>query len=146
MATQIEDIYSRFSTKYLDYNLLKYTDEEIERDYDRLLNSAISRFYTCEKLSTLNMLTRQFEETLSFQEIEILSEFMVLGWIERQVQDITKFKDRLASKDYQTFSRANMLSTLLKVKEDKQSEIDNLLSEYGTQISFLRMKKILNKT
>ena len=58
---------------------------------------------------------------------------MVLFWMAREVSNIERFKDRLASKDYQTHSRANLLDKILNTKKDKSNEIDKIMAEYGNR-------------
>lgn len=138
MATSKEYIYDVFSNKITDYTYLSYTDEEMIREFDRFLESAKGRFYSCDKLNLYNEMMEEFTESFDYDEIEILTEIMVLLWIERQIQDVSKFKDRLASKDYQVFSKANMLDKITASKKDKSMYVDKLMGVYGN-------KKIINK-
>lgn len=139
--TSKEDIFELFSNKINDVTYLSYSDEEIEREFNRFLTSAKARFYSCDKLAHYDEFMEEFKETLEGEEIEILTEFMVLMWIERQVQDITRFKDRLSSKDYSGFSKANLLDKIEATRIGKSSHVDKLMSIYGNKIAIARLKR-----
>lgn len=133
MSTTSDEIFEVFTSKLSDYRYLEYTDDELKGEFGRLLRNAMSRFYTCDKLTSYNKDLKEFSEELSYDEIDILSELMVLFWMAREVNNIERFKDRLSSKDFQNHSKANLLDKVLNSKKDKSNEVDKIMAEYGNR-------------
>lgn len=133
MSTTSDEIFEVFTSKLSDYRYLEYTDDELKGEFGRLLRNAMSRFYTCDKLTSYNKDLKEFGEELSYDEIDILSELMVLFWMAREVSNIERFKDRLSSKDFQNHSKANLLDKVLNSKKDKSNEVDKIMAEYGNR-------------
>jgi|GEM_PF-4361158 len=141
MSTAFDDIFETFSSKLSDYRYLECTNEELKNEFGRLLKNAMSRFYACDKLASYNKGLQEFTEDLSYDEIDILSELMVLFWMAREVNNIERFQDRLSSKDFQNHSKANLLDKILNTKKDKSNEVDKIMAEYGNRKLMQSMNK-----
>lgn len=133
MGTTSDEIFDVFTSKLSDYRYLEYTDDELKNEFDRLLRNAMSRFYACDKLTSYNKDLKEFSEKLLYDEVDILSELMVLFWMAREVSNIERFNDRLSSKDFQNHSKANLLDKILNSKKDKSNEVDKIMAEYGNR-------------
>lgn len=140
-VTTFDEVYDQFFEKINDYTWLEYTEEEIRDYFFKTLKMAMGRFSTCDKLKMIDYDMEEISVQLTLQELEIIVELMVLMWIEKQVNDVTRFKDRLASKDYSQYSKANLLDKILATKKDKLSETDKLKGEYGSSLCVEFMKK-----
>lgn len=73
----------------------------------------------------------EFTNNLTQLEIEILSNMMVLEWVKPYVLNSDYLEEKMASKDFQQFSKANMLGELRRLKKDIELDIDSLVIKYG---------------
>ena len=97
------------------------------------LISAVARFHVCRKdLSDRDDLLQRFNIELSDIEIDIISNYMVLDYVDSTyVRTPTLLKVSLSSSDFNAFSPANMLSKLTEMQKRYLSENETLLSRYA---------------
>lgn len=129
MGTPFTDIYGSFVQKISDYSFVNLTDEEMDEYLNDLLKAAIPRFKKCVKnLNDNNDI--QFNETLTREEIEIVSLLMVIEWLRPRINNIELLKQSFNTKDWNTYSQANHLKELSTLKDETQLEVDNLIISY----------------
>jgi len=134
MPTPYSKLYANLLPKFKSYEIPLMTIEEVEAELHDYLAPAISRFHVCRT----NLTDRddeeefQFNSDLSDMEVEILSNYMLLEYIDANyVRTPTLLKVNLGSSDFNTFSPANMLDKLLDMKRTYLSENETLLSRYA---------------
>lgn len=93
------------------------TDVEIQDIIDAYRFSAGTKFKQCNKISYRDDNLRQYNQTLTDEEVEILANLMVLEWLKPRINSIELLKQTMSSKDYSMFSQANHLDTLIKLKK-----------------------------
>lgn len=133
MATSYEKIYANLLPKFRSYDIPIMTLEEVEDFlYDYFIPS-ISRFHICRKdLTDRNDDLAQFNVDLSDMEIEILSNFALIEYIDSTyIRTPTLLKVNLSSSDFNAFSPANMLDKLMNMRETYRKENEALLSRYA---------------
>ncbi|HSH35656.1 hypothetical protein [Schnuerera sp.] len=130
MATPYSVIDNSFLNKITDDLILTMTDEEIQDMIDSYRTSAGAKFKQCNKLSDRDDDLRQYNQTLTDEEIEILANLMVLEWLKPRINSIEVLKPSMSTKDYRTFSNAKHLDSLLKLKKETLAEIDSLIVSY----------------
>lgn len=143
LATPYEKIYERFLPKLQDFDIptLKLNvAENIMFDY---LNIAISRFGLCRQdLSDRNDDFQQFNIDLTDKEIDILSNYMVIEYIDANyIRTPTLLKVSLSSSDFHAFSNANHLDKLTNMHQLFVKDNDKLLMEYSWYVE-CRNRKI----
>lgn len=133
--TPYSNVYKRFLRKITDYGLAELSNEDMEDIMNGYLDSAISLFTKCEKdLSDRDDEKQCFNDNLTDIEQEILSRLLVIEWIEPQINSIMNLQPILNDHDFETYSQANFLKVKIELKNDLQSEIDNLMVNYTYDI------------
>lgn len=109
------------------------TEEEVKEQLHDYLIPAIARFHVCKKnLQDRDDYLEQFNVELSEMEIEILSNYVLLEYLDSTyIRTPTLLKVNLSSSDFNSYSPANMLSKLLDMHKTYLSENETLLSRYA---------------
>lgn len=133
MSTPYEKIYENLLPKFRDYDIPMMTIDEVKDYLHDFLVPAISRFHVCRKeLNNRDDLLERFNVELSDVEIEILSNFALIEYIDsKYVRTPTLLKASLSSSDFNSYSPANMLDKLMSMRNRYVSENETLLSRYA---------------
>lgn len=140
MATRYMDIYDCFLGKISDYDFIhlnEFTQCSLLYGY---LKSAIADFEDiCKKdLSDRDDDFGQFNVDLSAKEIEILATGMVVHWLEPRVLNTENLRNVLNTKDYSTFSPANLLEQMQAVLASMKKHFRYMLVRYSYLKSDIR--------
>lgn len=131
MSTAYSSIYDRFLSKIHDYELAELSDSILENELLKFLKSSISEFKYCTKdLSDRDDIVGKFNIVLTELEQEVLAKQMVIQWINPKLYREENISNILSPKDYQSFSPANLLDKLTKLKNDMKSEVNTDLVYY----------------
>ena len=132
MATPYSKIYERVLSKFEDYELPLMEQSEVEEYLHTLLLSAIVDFSSCYKdLSKRNDELQEFEDDLDNNEVEILSNYIVLHFENaKYIRVPLLLKSTVGTKDFHQFSDANKLDKLLAMHDTFRNENETLLSRY----------------
>lgn len=111
MATRYKDIYDCFLGKISDYDFIQFDEFTQFSLLYGYLKSAIADFEdVCKKdLEDRDDEMGQFNVNLNAKEIEILATGMVVHWLEPRVLNTDNLRNVLNTKDYSSFSPANLL-------------------------------------
>lgn len=133
MPTPYERLYENLLPKFRDYDIPDMTDDEVRDFLHDYLDPAISEFHVCRKdLNDRDDLLQRFNCDLSVEEIEILSNYMLIEYLDSTyIRTPTLLKSSLSSSDFNAFSSANMLSKLNEMQKRYLSENETLLSRYA---------------
>lgn len=133
MSTLYEKVYDAFLSKLHSYDIAEMDDEDAEAYMHDFLISAINNFHVCRKdLSDRNDEEALFNIDLSSLEIEILSNYMVIAYIDsKYVRTPTLLKVSLSSSDFNAFSNANHLSKLTDMQHRFLGENEALVTRYA---------------
>lgn len=133
MPTSYEKIYENVLPKFKSYDILEMTEEEAKEYLHDYIISAVSRFHVCKKnLSDRDDNLEQFNCELSDIEIEILSNYIVLEYLDSNYIKVPSLlKVALPSKDFIAYSPANMLNKLSEMHDMYRRENEGLLSRYA---------------
>ncbi len=142
--TYFETIYSVFLTKVTDEMYAEtWTENDLIRDLENLLIAAIPRFRFPKfkifdfKKSVVNEegeIVEQgyFNAVLTYEEISILSNLMVVEWLTRQIMTTENTRQKVySSSDFKVSSQANHLDKLRKLKESYIAECKTEQFMYG---------------
>lgn len=132
-TTSYEKLYENILPKLRSYDIPIMTEEEVKATFHDFLIPAITRFHICRKdLSDRNDEQEEFNIELRSDEIEILSNFMLLEYLDSNtIRTDLLLKVNLGSKDFNTYSPANMLDKLLAMHRQFFTENEGLLSRYS---------------
>lgn len=133
MPTLYEELYENLLPKFRSYEIPLMTTEEVKDYLHDFLIPAITRFHVCRKdLSDRDDILQRFNTELSDTEIEILSNYLLLEYIDSTyVRTQTLLKVNLSSTDFNAFSPANFLDKLMAMHKTYLSENETLLSRYA---------------
>lgn len=133
MHTPYEKIYENLLPKFQSYEIPLMSVDEVKDYLHDYLVPAIARFHVCRKdLNDRNDILERFNVELSDVEIEILSNFALLEYIDSTyVRVPILLKTSLASTDFHAFSSANMLDKLMAMHKTYLTENETLLSRYA---------------
>lgn len=131
MATLYSSIYDVALSKITDYTFLNLTQVEIEDILEKYLKSAIVKFKFCKKdLTNRDEINKQFNETLTDEEIEILATLLTIEWLNPQILSLEKLKQNFSSREFSLFSSANTLRELLNLRNELKKEANDLIAFY----------------
>ena len=130
MSTPYAVVDNSFLNKITDDLLLTMPDEYLEKTIDSFRVSASIKFKQCKKLHNRDDELKQFNQTLTDEEVEILANLMVLEWLKPQINSIEVLKQTMSLKDYKMYSQANHLDSLIALKKSTSIEIDSLIVSY----------------
>ena len=144
MATPYSAIYERAIYKFADTSLLKLTDEEKESILEQYLISAVVRFQNACRvdLTNRNDDIKAFNETLDDECIEILALGVAFYWLSSKVMRIELLRNTMSTKDFTTFSNANLLKEAAVLRDTVKKEFIaaiNTYTYYGGVISSLKL-------
>lgn len=133
MYTSYEKLYDNLLPKFRSYEIPLMTTEEVKDYLHDYLTPAISRFHVCHKnLNDRDDILQRFNIELSDIEIEILSNYMLIEYIDSEyVRTPAILKVHLPSNDFRAFSPGNHLDKLLAMHDTYKKENETLLSRYA---------------
>jgi hypothetical protein len=129
--TTYDEVRDFFLNKITSFELGKLFEDEANEVIDKYLKIAISRFYNCTKdLNNRDDVIRTFNITLSLQEQNILASLMGLEWLSPKVMSEEVLRNHLGSRDYTTYSPANLLKEMTNLKREVESDVNDLMTLY----------------
>ena len=130
MGTPFTELYESVLSKIRDYDFLNLEENEIYEVLSDYLRPAIAAFRGCRQdLSQRN--EDRFECTLTDTEIEILSNYMTIFYLDSNyIRVPLALKQTLSSKDFNAFSPANHLDKMVAMREKYRKDNETLLSRY----------------
>ena len=133
MPTPYEKLYENLLPKFRSYDIPLMTTDEVKDYLHDYFIPAISRFHVCRKdLNDRDDIIEEFNADLSDVEIEILSNYMLLEYLDSTyIRTPTLLKVNLSSADFNSYSPANMLDKLMAMHKTYLSENEGLLSRYA---------------
>lgn len=136
-STPYEKIYASFLSKLRSYDFLGMDEEELRLYLQDYLSIAIPNFHVCRQdLSDRDDKAEQFNIELTPMEIEILSNYMLLAYIDSTyIRTPALLKATLNSTDFNAFSPANQLSRMTEMQERFRGENEALVSRYAWIVS-----------
>ena len=133
MATPYEKLYENLLPKFRSYEIPLMSTEEVKDYLHDFLIPAVSRFHVCRKnLKDRNDILQRFNADLSDTEIEILSNYLLIEYIDSEyIRTPSLLKVQLPSSDFKAFSPANFLEKLMAMRKAYATENETLLSRYA---------------
>lgn len=132
MATSFEEIYKKFLFKVKAYELQMLLPEQKKEILQIYLEGAITLFYRkCKvNLQDIDYDLLQFNETISLEEKNILSEYMVVEWLRPQLLSDELLESRLNTKDFTEYSTSKLIEQIRAVYNIAQKKSRQLVIDY----------------
>lgn len=131
--TLFSTIYANVLPKFKSYEIPQMEVDEIEEHLHDYLSPAASRFHVCrQNLTDVDEENKCFNADLTNIEIEILSNFLVIEYIDSNYIRVPSIlKSTLSSTDFHSYSNANLLEKLMAMHDTFLNENEGLLSKYS---------------
>lgn len=128
-TTPFRVVYDRFLSKITDDLYLELTEEDTYADLQTIIINAIPGFefprfpifnYQLVEYLSADGVTGMgyFESLLSSEEIDIISDLMMIEWLRRQIASVENTRMKYSGSDFKFTSQANHLDKLLKTKQN----------------------------
>lgn len=133
--TKFEEIYSLFLSSIQDYsirNLFIYDIDVAQEMVEYFLLKAIPKFRNCQKnLQDINTECKNFNCKLDLEEKVILSDLMILSWMDRVVNDITQMNLSLDDNDFKHYSEERNLREKSMYADRIREKVSQEMVNYG---------------
>ena len=133
-----ENVLSMFLRIITEYDYLDYTQEELVEDFNEILQMAIAEVQMQGVLesNSFDPEIGGFMDELTVKEAYILAYASVLIWLTPKVNSAEMLAAQLTSTDFTQFSNANRLQACMKLYNQCEAKLNNLILDYD------RMQKI----
>ena len=138
--TSYETIYEAMLPKFKNFDIPLMDEEAVKDMLHDLLAPAIAKFHVCRTdLADRDDEHECFNQDLSDTEIEILSNYMVIGYTDAEyIQTPTLLKLHLTSTDFHALKAEVMLNRLMEMHDYYIKENDTWLSRYAWKGAYER--------
>lgn len=137
MNTSFDEIYSLSMVTIRDYQIDKIFNPNDLTDFQNLmkgfLQKAIPKFTNCNKNleSIVNFDADEFTEELTLTEKVILSDLLIIEWLNSKILDVRQFQNILNDTDFKLFSQAQNLDSKMKAREVLREIVNQDMNNYG---------------
>ena len=132
--TYFEDVYEFFLSKIKSYDLAELTEDEIKEELNTLIKLALPKCTVFKGKVKIDLDNESFvvkgKDSLSLEEMEILSLAMLLQYISPLIARDENLKQTLSSKDFSSTSQANHLEKLLILKKSIDADLNYAMNSY----------------
>lgn len=132
--TYFEDVYEFFLSKIKSYDLAELTEDEIKEELNSLIKLAFPKCTVFKGKIKIDLDNESFvvkgKDSLSLEEMEILSLAMLLQYISPLIARDENLKQTLSSKDFSSTSQANHLEKLLILKKSIDADLNYAMNSY----------------
>lgn len=134
MATPFSEVYDPFLGQITDYDLLELEDNSRDLYLHGLMVSACNKF---QEFCLIDLTDRddttldQFNQTLTDEIIDIIVLGMVVEWIKPRYFFQDNLRNSMNTKDYTTFSPANLLKEIRETYLASKKEFENKMYRYS---------------
>lgn len=131
MGTPFTVLYDSVLSKIKDYDFFNMEQEQVYEVLSDYIRPAVAAFRNCKQDISQRTET-EFECTLTDTEIEILSNYMTITYLDSNyIRVPLALKQTLSSKDFNAFSPANHLEKMIEMRERYRKDNETLLVRYS---------------
>ena len=130
MSTSYGLIFPKFMHEINDFDLTSLTEVQMKVENKLTLSKAVTLFKKCKQVLTRDDTTETFTNTLTEEEMWILADYMRKVWLDEKINNGELLKLRLTDKDFKTFSPADQLGTMNKIKTVYDKELKIKVNDY----------------
>ena len=135
-----ENVLSMFLRIVTEYDYLDFTEEELVTDFEEIMSMAIVELQMQGLLLDIDS-----EEFVSNRSIEyIVAHASVLIWLEPKVNSAEMLAAQLTSTDFTQFSNANRLQACIKLYNQCESRLNNLILDYDRTQNIIELREELD--
>ena len=130
MSTSYDLIFPKFMHEINDFDLTSLTEEQMLIENKLTLSKAVSLFKKCKQSLIRDDEDEEFTNDLTEEEQWILADYMRKVWLDEKINNGELLKLRLTDKDFKTFSPADLLGTMSKLKSIYDKELKLKVNDY----------------
>ena len=131
MATEFDAVYGAFLSKVSDYDLADMVETDAKAIMSDYMKQAIGKFSESCKKDLMAVTGNSFDADLTYFELDIISELMVEVWCKPRLYNLDLLRNKLSTKDFTTFSPANLLDKIREVYEQAHKRARSMINEYS---------------
>ena len=142
LSIEYEAIQSAFLAKITDYQILEFSDEEIQELMGDWLSAACSRPYIRRLFTSFTNspddgtivfeLRNPDDDNADIDYIkEVLAKAMTIEWLEPKVKSLINISQMFGGKEQKFFAQSNHLSTLENLLNETKTETRKLIRDRG---------------
>ena len=134
-----ENVLSMFLRIVTEYDYLDFTEEELTADFEEIMSMAIVELQMQGLLLDIDS-----EEFVSNRSIEyIVAHASVLIWLEPKVNSAEMLAAQLTSTDFTQFSNANRLQACIRLYNQCEAKLNNLILDYDRTANITEIREEL---
>lgn len=134
-----ENVLSMFLRIVTEYDYLDFTEEELTADFEEIMSMAIVELQMQGLLLDIDS-----EGFVSNRSIEyIVAHASVLIWLEPKVNSAEMLAAQLTSTDFTQFSNANRLQACIKLYNQCEAKLNNLILDYDRTANITEIREEL---
>ena len=130
MGTSYDLVFPKFMHEINDFDLTSLTEVQMKVENKLTLSKAVTLFKKCKQNLVRDDITETFTNTLTEEEMWILADYMRKVWLDEKINNGELLKLRLTDKDFKTFSPADQLGTMSKIKLSYDKELKLKVNDY----------------
>ena len=130
MSISYDLIFQKFMHEINDFDLTSLTEEQMLIENKLTLSKAVSLFKKCKQSLIRDDEDEEFINDLTEEEQWILADYMRKVWLDEKINNGELLKLRLTDKDFKTFSPADLLGTMSKLKSIYDKELKLKVNDY----------------
>lgn len=139
-----DNIMSMFLKIITEYEYLEFDEDELREDFMEILEMAMAEVQMQGLILDVEFdVDFGFGELISRNIAYILAHACALVWVTPKVNSSELLATALTSTDFNLFSPSNRLQSCLKLKNDMQAKLNNLITDYDARVNYISMKKKL---
>ena len=132
MNTTFAEVDGWFLNKIKSYELLMFTDVDKNEILHGYMRFACAEFTCCDvDLSDRNDDDGEFNNELSDEILNIISEGMVIAWLKPKLNNEENLYNALSTQDYKYYSPANLLEKISNTYEMANKRFKKMKSNYS---------------
>ena len=130
MTISYDLIFQKFMHEINDFDLTSLNEGQMLTENKLTLSKAVSLFKKCKQSLIRDDEDEEFTNDLTEEEMWILADYMRKVWLDEKINNGELLKLRLTDKDFKTFSPADLLGTMSKLKSIYDKELKLKVNDY----------------
>ena len=119
MNTEFTTIYKVFYSKITDDMYMELDRAQTEAMTEELFQNALPWFeFPRVNIYDFNLETKKYNIELSYEEINIIATYMIVGWFDQQLASVEVVRMKCSGSDFKFTSQANHMSKLSALRKE----------------------------
>ena len=142
MGTTYSEVFDNFKDNITDPDLLQFAQDLQDDMLLAIMKKAIAKCQRVVKqsidLSLRNDDILEFEQHITEEVLDILTEWMIVVWLKPYVNNIENLRNNVSTKDFSNFSPANLLDKIGDRYDKSRKYAKSITNEYSYIIADMK--------